>query len=392
MQLYKKSDQQSRWISFENINGQKGQGAKENKGAKGHAFRRLPVGQSVTLMDIKGCGIINRIWMTISDRGQNMLRSLRIDMYWDDSDTPAVSAPFGDFFGIALGRRVAFESELFSDPEGRSFNCYIPMPFKTAAKIVLTNESDKKLPHVFFDINYQLVDKHDEDTLYFHAYWNRQMTSEIGQDFEILPHVTGAGRYLGTNLGIIESKEYEFQWWGEGEVKVFLDGDTDYPTLAGTGTEDYIGSGFGQKFYANRFQGSLIADAENRQWAFYRYHVPDPIFFHDDCRVILQQIGGARCDIVERLIKNGARLKPISIDDGNAGDFIKFLELDEPPKKLTIPDCPNAWCNFYRQDDWSATAYFYLDNPQNSLPTLQPRNERIANLDIEAKADEPEDT
>ena len=137
--LYKWSDTQTRWASFENPSGIKGQGAKENMGAKGHAFNCIKAGEGKNLLDIKGCGIITRIWMTVqTDCQRALLRALRIEMYWDGTSTPAVSAPLGDFFGIALGIRVPFESELFSDPRGRSFNCYIPMPFRKAARIVIT--------------------------------------------------------------------------------------------------------------------------------------------------------------------------------------------------------------------------------------------------------------
>jgi len=99
-----------------------------------------------------------------------MLRSLRIEMYWDGAKTPAVSAPFGDFFGVGLGKRVPFESELFCDPEGRSFNCYIPMPFRNAAKIIITNESDTDIKSIYYDVNYLLTAAHDRDVLYFHTH------------------------------------------------------------------------------------------------------------------------------------------------------------------------------------------------------------------------------
>ena len=135
------SDTETRWISFENKSGAKGKGAMENKGAKGNASQWVKPGDSIVLADFEGAGIINRIWMTIIDRNPKALRSIVLEMYWDNASTPAVSVPLGDFFGIGLGRRTAFQSALFTDPEGKSFNCYIPMPFRKHAKIVFKNGS-----------------------------------------------------------------------------------------------------------------------------------------------------------------------------------------------------------------------------------------------------------
>jgi len=377
-ELYRKADGTvTRWSSFENLNGVKGRGGMENKGAKGHPYDNIKAGETQTLLDIKGCGIVTRIWITIRNRSPQMLRSLRIEMYWDGAKTPAVSAPFGDFFGVGLGKRVPFENELFSDPEGRSFNCYIPMPFRKAAKIIITNESETDIKSIYYDVNYLLTAAHDKDVLYFHTHWRRENPTKLFHDFEILPRVKGRGRYLGTNIGVIADPIYGNTWWGEGEVKVYLDGDEKYPTLVGTGTEDYIGTGWGQGVYAHRYQGCLIADKENRQWAFYRYHIPDAVFFDKDCRVTIHQIGGDDKKKVRELIKQGVPLKPISISkDGN---FTKLLENTDEPK-LDDPSVPDGWCNFYRRDDVSATAYFYLDRPENDLPPIAPVAERVKGL------------
>ncbi len=373
----------TRWSSFENLNGVKGQGGKENQGAKGHPYDTIKAGETKTLLDIKDCGIITRIWITIRNRSPKMLRSLRIEMYWDGAKTPAVSAPFGDFFGVGLGRRVAFENALFSDPEGRSFNCCIAMPFRKGAKIVVINDSDTEIKSIYYDVNYLLTPAHDEDVLYFHTYWQRENPTNLFHDFEILPKVKGKGRYLGTNVGIIADEIYKKTWWGEGEVKVYLDGDGEYPTLVGTGTEDYIGTGWGQGIYSHRYQGCLIADEKNRQWAFYRYHIPDPVFFDKDCRVTIQQIGGDMKPRVRELLKKGVPLKPISIS--SEGKFTKLLEKWDSPD-LDDSAIPDGWCNFYRRDDMSATAYFYLDSPENGLPAIAPVAERTKGL-IEPKKD-----
>ncbi len=363
----------TRWTSFENPEGERGAGGKANKGAKGHAYDQVLAGETVTLLDMEGAGIIHRIWMTINERDPEMLRSLRIDMYWDGTEKPAVSAPLGDFFGVGLGQRVPFESTLFSDPEGRSFNCFIPMPFKKSARITITNESQRDLIMLFYDINLVMKEQHDNEVLYFHAFWNRDLQTTLGEDFEILPTVEGSGRFLGTNIGVITNPVYEDTWWGEGEVKMYLDGDGDYPTLVGTGTEDYIGTAWGQGTFAHACQGSLIADREKGLFAFYRYHIPDPVWFYEDIRVTMQQIGGAQTNKVIELIDNDALLQPVT-----AGR-VNLLDMDPVPD-IRSPDYPGGWTNFYREDDWSSVAYFYLNRPTSDLPLLPPVELRVKKL------------
>ena len=368
----------TRWVSFENASGEKGAAAQENKGAKGHPYDWIDSGETKTVFDVKGSGLIHRMWFTMSDRSALMLRSLKLDMYWDEADKPAVSVPFGDFFGVGLGKKVSFENVFFSDPEGRSFNCQIPMPFNTAAKITITNESDKPLEMLFYDINYSINPSGDPEALYFHAYWQREQKTELGRDFEILPKVQGKGRFLGTNIGVIEDPVYEGSWWGEGEVKMFLDGDTDYPTIAGTGTEDYIGTAYGQGKFNHMNQGCLLA-GENGQWCFYRYHVPDPIFFYSELQVTIQQIGGNMRQKVWELQQKEVPLIPIT-QNKHLEPMIRFLDLEQPVDLADTTLYSNDWVNFYRSDDWSATAYFYLDKPVSSLPALANVAERIAGL------------
>src|SRR5689334_15514685 len=249
---------ETRWASPENPGGEPGQGGQANGGRKGAAFFVLPAGESRTLAEVKaGRGVVRRIWMTLNDRSPKMLRGLRVEMFWDGAAQPAVSAPVGDFFGIGLGRLVPFESALFSSPEGRSFNASVPMPFRRGMKIVLTNDTDAPQPQVYYDVDYTLGDKLPADALYFHAHFRRENPTTLQRDYEILPRVAGRGRYLGANLGVIvDGHRYGATWWGEGEVKIYLDGDRERPTLNGTGTEDYIGTGYGQGAYAHRFQGA----------------------------------------------------------------------------------------------------------------------------------------
>jgi hypothetical protein len=368
---------QTRWVSFENARGERGKGGLENGGAKGHPFERVGTAETKTLLDVRGSGAITRIWLTISDRGPEMLRSLRLDMFWDGASTPAVSAPLGDFFGVGLGRRTPFECALFSDPEGRSFNCFIPMPFRSGARITLTNESGRDLDHLFYDVDLVEGVKHSPDALYFHAAWRREAPNALGKDFLILPKVNGSGRFLGCNVGVITDPAYDGSWWGEGEVKMWFGDDTN-PTLCGTGTEDYIGTGWGQGAYAHRTQGCLVADGDHHQWAFYRYHLDDPIFFDGACQVAIQTIGGNSTEKALTLLEKGVKMIPTTVDVGGSGHMILLMDGDGP-HDLRAASGGQGWCNFYRQDDWSATAYFYLDAPEGRLPALAPVAERVAN-------------
>lgn len=368
---------ETRWASFENPGGVKGAGGKENQGAKGHAFDSVAPGETKVLLDVQGCGTVHRIWLTLRERLPTELRAFRLDMYWDGESKTAVSVPIGDFFCAGLGL-VPFENELFASPEGQSFITTMPMPFRTAARITLTNESDEAIPYLFYDVNYTLTDQHTEDVLYFHAHWRRENPTTLGQDFEILPRVHGNGRFLGTSISVITDPVYAGSWWGEGEVKLFLDGDQEHPTCVGTGTEDYIGTGWGQGTFYQRHQGSLIANNDKGWFSFYRLHIPDPIYFQQDCRVTIQQIGSTNQLNLSKIESNGARLKPISFDGGSREQYLNLLEDNDAWDDSKIE--PSDWCNFYRQDDWAAAAYFYLDKPTNNLPALAPVSTRNADL------------
>lgn len=368
-------DAVTKWSSPENQNGKKGAGGMENNGAKGRASAPLESGESISLLDIDGTGIINRIWLTVPDRSPEMLRSLKLEIFWDHETKPAVSVPLGDFFGVGLGKTVAFQNNFFANAEGKSFNCFIPMPFKKAALVKVTNESPKRLSHIFFDVDFLMLKAWRNEFMYFHAYWSRDTATTVGRDFELLPDVRGAGRFLGVNIGINANPAYGDAWWGEGEVKMYLDGDTNYPTLNGTGTEDYIGTGWGQGQFVNNYTGCLISDNKNFQWAYYRYHVPDPVFFSANCRVTIQQMGGDMKTKVLALQKSKVPLIPVTVDkEGKPALLIK------DKKTLDDPSVPDGWTNFYRSDDVSATSYFYLDKPTSNLPVLQPLAMRVYNL------------
>jgi hypothetical protein len=379
----------TRWVSPENLTGAKGAGGKTNRGAKGMAFIVVQPGATAVLADIPGAGIIHRMWLSGTiPRSEEQRRLVRLEMYWDGALKPAVAAPIGDFFGVGLGLLVPFESALFASPEARSYNFTIPMPYRKGAKVLLVNES-QAYALVWYDLNYTEVEQHASDVMYFHAVWRRESRTELSRDFEILPRVRGRGRYLGANVGVIGSPEYRGTWFGEGEVKVYLDGDSAWPTLVGTGTEDYIGSGWGQGEYHGRLHGSLVSDSTNDVYAFYRYHLADPVYFHEDCRVTIQQMGNTSTARVQEMLARGVEAKPVWVLDVHGGDVLN-LTGPEPGIHLLLDRTdlpafedakhPQGGCNFYRRDDVSATAYFYLDRPENNLPPLAPAPARIEGL------------
>jgi hypothetical protein len=376
----------TRWVSPENPTGAKGEGGRSNQGAKGAAFVVVAPGERRILFDVEGAGIITRIWLSGNiPRVPELRRAVRIDMFWDDAARPAVSAPVGDFFGVGLGHLRQFESALFASPEGRSYNAFVPMPYRTAARIEVTNESPWPAL-IWYDVNYLEMPGPDPDAMYFHAHWRRQARTELAEDFEILPRVRGTGRYIGTNVGVIGNDAYRGTWFGEGEVKIYLDGDRERPTLVGTGTEDYIGSGWGQGEFAGQFFGSLVSDEAHDRYAFYRYHLPDPVFFREECRVTLQQIGNTTSQNVRALIERGVPLIPTWALELGDEDVLRmrsepvqhlFRETSDPALLLS-DDFPRSSTSFYREgDDVSATAYFYLDRPASDLPPLAEAEARL---------------
>ncbi len=206
---------ETRWASAENPKGEKGGACRGNDGRKRAAcIAPLKAGAAATLAEATGAsGAIRRIWITIDNRAPNMLRGLRLDVYWDGAPTPAVSAPIGDFFCQPLGRMCAFENELFSSPEARSFNCYIPMPFKTGMKIVATNETDADLAMFFYEVDYTLGDAFGPESLYFHAHWRRENPTAFRRDYAFLPRVEGRGRFLGVSVGVAADTGTYFKSW-----------------------------------------------------------------------------------------------------------------------------------------------------------------------------------
>ena len=347
----------SRAVTAENKTGAKGQGGKELNGRKGlPCLWNLKKDQVYTFADIEGPGMIRHIWITVQNTGSLKMRNLILRFYWDGQQAPSVEAPLSDFFGVSHGRTVAYESAYITMPEGKGFNCYFPMPFAKQAKLTVTNETGEDQRTFFYQVDYTLGDEVDEECPYFHAQFRRDLNTTLYEDYVILDGVKGKGRYLGANIGLVDRFAGKGVWWGEGEVKMYIDGDEDYPTICGTGSEDYIGSGWGLgQFHAQEMGAPLIKD---QYVSYYRFHVRDPIYFNRDIKVTIQQIG------------NDGKIEP-SDPDGPLSELIK--------KGYYKKDHKSG--NFERVDDVCSTAYWYQTLPTQPFSLFPDRALRSANLE-----------
>jgi len=332
---------QSRAITAENTTGAKGKGGQEGDGRKGlPCLWNLKKDQAYTFAQIEGAGCVRHIWITVQNTGPLKLRNLILRFYWDDQATPSVEAPLSDFFGVCHGRTAPGESAFLSTPEGRGFNCYFPMPFARKARLTVCNETGQDAGMFFYQVDYTTGDKVTAGTPRFHAQFRRTANTTMAEDYVILDGVKGKGRYLGVNYGLVDRFAGKGVWWGEGEVKIYLDGDTRFPTICGTGSEDYAGSGWGLGPFMGRQMGApLIKD---QYVSFYRFHVMDPVYFSHDIKVTMQQLG------------NDGKGEPAD-PKGPLKDFIG--------KGWYKKDRPGG--NYERVDDVCSTAYWY-----QTLPTL----------------------
>ncbi len=254
----------SRSINAENPTGEPGRAATAasalGPGRKGRPAISLAAGETATLADITGPGIIQHIWMTVPDRtdaGPWVLRDLVLRIWWDEGDDgeqagdPAVEVPLGDFFCNGFGQRALVTSAAVVVAPTGGFNCYFPMPFGRRARIELSNDHPGPVDGIYYQIDYCLDEDLDPDSSRFHAHWRRSNgTTGLGEDHIILDGVNGSGQYVGSYIGVTALERY---WWGEGEVKFFIDSDGDHPTQCSTGLEDYAGGAWA-------FQDALRTD------------------------------------------------------------------------------------------------------------------------------------
>ena len=323
------SNRKSRTINAENPTGEKGRGGvtasnlgPSRKGSP--CLRDIQPGQQVQLAEMDGPGIITHIWITVDNKTTDgecyVLRDLVLRMYWDDEEEPSVEAPLGDFFCCGFARECLVSSMPIAVIPNRGFNCYFQMPFHKKAKIVLENQHENPIPAFFYQIDYCLDETLSADVGYFHAQWRRQRLTNLQEDYVIADGIKGKGHYVGTYIALTTLERY---WWGEGEVKFYIDGDIEYPTICGTGMEDYFG---GSWSFAKQVDGKTVEQNYNSLFlgypyysahdelvhnfyhnddcppmrGFYRWHIPDPIYFEQDLKVTVQQIGVGYKGLFER--------------------------------------------------------------------------------------------
>lgn len=288
--------QRPRTVSFENPTGAASAAGTVAGGRKGAPRRSIASGERVVLADLDGPGTVGHVWLTVPPMRPDNLRAITIEVFYDGHDEPSIAVPLPDFFGAPHGRPVPYHSALQSTQEGRGFNSWIPMPFRRHLRIELTNGATRPVD-LYYQVDLTLGPVADDRGV-LHASFRRENPTTLGRDFVIADGFTGPGRFLGCNVGIRVFHEPSwFSWYGEGEVKMYLDGE-QLPTWCGTGLEDYVGTAWGMGAHQTQFQGvpSLVRPPDDRRpmpdlASFYRWHLPDPVVFERDLRVTIQQIG-----------------------------------------------------------------------------------------------------
>ncbi len=306
--LYRVSNAKTRSISPENFTGEKGKGGMATEGVASHEARELGQGWKVnpfvniepgktfTLAEITGQGAIQHIWMTPTGNWRFSI----IRMYWDDEKEPSVEAPVGDFFAMGWGKYAPISSLPVVVNPGSAFNSYWPMPFRNKARITMEN-LDAQPMRLYYQIDYTLTQV-PRDAAYFHAQFRRVNPLPFKQVYTIVDNLKGKGHYVGTYMawGVNNNG-----WWGEGEIKFYMDGDREFPTINGTGTEDYFGGSYNfenkEKKQYEEYTTPYLGLAQvikpdglyqaQQRFGLYRWHIPDPVRFDNDLRITIQALG-----------------------------------------------------------------------------------------------------
>ncbi|MBS1747020.1 MAG: DUF2961 domain-containing protein [Bacteroidetes bacterium] len=345
--IFMLSDAKTRSISPENFTGEKGKGGMATTGTGQSAARDLGKGWKIspsviikshttfTVAEITGPGAIQHIWMTPTGNWRYSI----LRFYWDDETTPSVEVPVGDFFCQGWGQFAQLSSLAVCANPGSGFNCYWPMPFRKKCRVTMENIDEKDMV-LYYQVDYTLTSV-PSDAAYFHAQFRRTNPLPYKQDYVLVDGIKGKGQYVGTYMAY---GVHNNGWWGEGEIKFFIDGDTDYPTINGTGTEDYF---CGAYDFDTRKKNAAGVDEVNytefsnpytglhqvikgdghyqiaQRFGLYRWHIKDPIRFDKDLRVTIQALGW----------RDGGRYLPL-------------------------------------QDDIATTVFWYQTEPHNPFPVL----------------------
>lgn len=300
-------------------------------------YRVVAPGETLTLLDTDGPGVVSHIWITIASRERYHLKKIVLRMYWDNEATPSVEAPLGDFFGLGLGEYFRYQSTPLAVGSDKALNCFFPMPFQKHARITATNEGQDKIDAFYFNIDYRAY-PHPlaAGTLYFHAQY-RQCTpckaivsngkNLTGENNYVWMEATGRGHFVGVTMSVLENAD---GWWGEGDDMFFIDGEK-LPSINGTGTEDYfLGAwDFGGKPFSYNLFGAPVVGMERagERWSVYRFHLDSPITFTQSLKA--------------------------TIEHGTADD---------------------------RGDNYFSVAYWYQTEPHAAFPELPPVEDRLPKL------------
>lgn len=339
--LYCLTNAKSRSVSPENFTGEKGRAGMAAEGTGSNCARDLGIGWKIspsisikagetrTLAEIEGPGAIQHIWMTPTGSWRKMI----LRFYWDGNENPSVECPVGDFFASAYqGGFAQLNSLAVCVNPGSAFNCYWEMPFKKSCRVTYENISAENAV-LYYQIDYTLTDVPD-DIAYFHAQFRRQNPLPYKQVYTILDGVKGKGQYVGTYMawGVNNTG-----WWGEGEIKFYLDGDGEFPTICGTGTEDYFCGSYnfdtGGKYqeFSTAYAGMprvIRPDglySSQQRFSLYRWHIADPIRFDEDLKVTIQALGW----------RSGGRYLPLQDDIASTAFWYQTLPAQKFP---ALPD------------------------------------------------------
>ena len=333
------SNAQSRSIGAENFTGEKGKAgmATEGYGAKaacelGQGWKVSPAvhieaTSTLTLAEIEGPGAVQSIWIT-----GDLTRDAILRFYWDGQEHPSVECPVPDFFAAGWGPYVQIDAIPVNVNPKNGYNCFWCMPFRKSCRITLENRRPKQMT-CYYQINYTLTEVPD-DAAYFHAQFRRTNPLPYKEVYTLVDGIEGKGHYVGTHIawGVNNNG-----WWGEGEIKFYMDGDTEFPTICGTGTEDYFGGSYGfevdnkYKEYSGPFLGMpqvILPDGMNKsqqRFGLYRFHVMDPIRFEKDLRVTIQALGW----------RNEGRYLPLQDDMASVAYWYQTLPTAKFPE---LPD------------------------------------------------------
>jgi hypothetical protein len=343
----------SRASSFENPTGARGAGGTAFGGRKGAPMRELAAGEKVVLADLEGPGTIRHVWMTFPPARPEWMRALVLEVFYDGATEPSISVPCLDFFGLPHGRPAHYVSALTAAQEGRGFNAYLPIPFRRRIRLELTNGAARPM-FLYYQLDYTLERQLSPDTGLLHVSFRRENPTRLREDFTIADGLRGPGRYLGCSVGIRPLPAPNFAWYGEGELKIYRDGDTAQPTICGTGLEDYVGTAWGMGTHFALYggvphevrppEGAAIPDFTS----FYRWHVLDPVVFARELRVTIAQIGYA-------IVPKGAEAELERFARTNPAAGPGWLRNNPAVAAHGLAE---------RVDDYCATAYVYCRDAQ----------------------------